>query len=161
MYKWILLTFISSSLMASPISQLTKVGEGEMHYLFWTVYSAEFYRSKDSVNHISQALRITYFKSISQQALIDATQQQWQHLGYPQEDITRWSIPLANIWPSVEPRDKLTFVSLVSGGSQFFFDGKPIGIVQDPTFSDAFLSIWLSERTSEPKLRQQLLGLSQ
>ncbi|PKG38536.1 chalcone isomerase family protein [Psychromonas sp. Urea-02u-13] len=26
-------------------------------------------------------------------------------------------------------------------------------------FSDAFLAIWLSDKTSQPKLRRQLLGL--
>lgn len=160
MYKWIALTLISSSLMASPVSHLNKVGEGEMHYLFWTVYSAELYRSANSTADAEQALRITYFKSISQRDLIDATLDQWHHLGYEPAKIAQWIRPLTQIWPSVEPGDKLTFVSSNSGESQFYFDGKPIGAIQDPTFSAAFLDIWLSERTTEPKLRKQLLGLT-
>lgn len=161
MYKWIPLTLISYSLMASPVSDLNRVGQGEMHYLFWTIYSAELYRSgKFSVDD-RQALRITYFKSISQQDLIEATLGQWKHLGYSPEEIAQWIRPLTQIWPSVEPGDKLTFVSNATGESLFFFDGKPIGAIQDPTFADAFLAIWLSERTTEPKLRKQLLGLNQ
>ncbi|MCL9782371.1 chalcone isomerase family protein [Vibrio sp. S4M6] len=152
---------ISTNIMASPITDLNKVGEGEMHYLFWTIYAAEFYRSEHSAPEVRQALRITYYKSISQQNLIEATLDQWQHLGYQPEEMVRWSVSLVKIWPSVKPGDKLTFVSNNHGEGQFFFDGKPIGSIQDPTFADAFLDIWLSERTTEPKLRKQLLGLSQ
>ena len=165
MLKWIPLalfsfSLFSSSLLASPINHLRKVGEGEMQYLFWTLYSAEFYRSQETGSSSSQALKITYFKSISQQALIEATQDQWQHLGYSVSDIRQWSQPLQAIWPNVEPGDELTFISDDTGYGQFYFEDQAIGTVQDPTFSQAFLDIWLSERTTEPELRQQLLGLN-
>ena len=42
----------------------------------------------------------------------------------------------------------------------YYFDEQPIGIIQDKQFGDAFLAIWLSENTSEPGLRKQLLGLN-
>lgn len=175
MSKYILLillsanTLMSTNVMASPVNHLTKVGEGEMTYLFWNLYLAELYIAPTSTikkaalasnDSKGKALKITYFKSISKQDLISATQDQWEHLGYANRDIQRWLKPLKNMWPDVEPGDKLTLVVSDEGKSQFFFDNSPIGTIDDISFGQAFLSIWLSENTSEPELRKQLLGLN-
>lgn len=169
---WILSLLLTASVSASPVSHLSKVGEGEMNYLFWTIYQAEFYRGADQDNDTplnvmiakdknEKALKIEYFKSIEKRALIDATVQQWQHLGYQQSNIDKWSAPLESIWPDVEPGNTITLTVLKNGQSQFFFNGELIGAIDSHDFGEAFLSIWLSENTSEPKLRQQLLGFNQ
>ncbi|UGA56594.1 chalcone isomerase family protein [Vibrio sp. VB16] len=168
----LVLLLLTASVSASPISHLNKVGEGEMTYLFWTIYQAEFYRGveqeKDNAMIVilakdenEKALKIEYFKSISKRALIDATIDQWQHLGYRQNNIDKWAAPLERIWPDVEPGNTITIRVRKNGQSQFFFNDAPIGAIDSQDFGDAFLSIWLSENTSEPKLRQQLLGLNQ
>jgi len=152
----IICMLFSTTLMASPIKGMDKVGEGKMHYLFWTLYNAELYR-----NTTSQALSITYYKSISKQALIDATEDQWQHLGYKEQAINMWLQPLNQIWPDVSSGDQLTVVVHPKTGSQFYLDDNIIGTIPDTSFGHAFLAIWLADNTSEPKLRQQLLGLEQ
>jgi hypothetical protein len=40
----------------------------------------------------------------------------------------------------------------------FFFNGKPLGRIQNTEFSRAFFSIWLDPKTAEPGLRNALLG---
>jgi hypothetical protein len=143
-----------------------------MEYLFWTIYKAELFRAGEiaPVNDINvvldkdkneKALKIEYYKSINKRDLIDATIDQWKHLGYQQSSIDKWSQPLENIWPDVEPGNTLTLSVQKNGHSQFFYNGLPIGAIEHQDFGDAFLSIWLSENTSEPKLRQKLLGLSE
>ena len=57
--------------------------------------------------------------------------------------------------------DSLTLWVNTQGDSHFYFGDKKLGQIQDETFGEAFLAIWLSERTSEPELRQGLLGLRQ
>ena len=42
--------------------------------------------------------------------------------------------------------------------SAFYFNDNLVGSIEDPMFGPLFVDIWLSEKTSEPKLRQQLLG---
>jgi len=160
-YKWQMLLIFSTYLLASPVNHLNKVGEGEMRYLFWTLYLAEFFTESTAHNtdNKSKALRITYYKKISRQALVDATEEQWQHLGFQSGTISQWSAHISNIWPDIEPGDELTLVISPTGYSQFYFDEKLIGKIDDTTFGNAFISIWLSENTTEPKLRQQLLGL--
>jgi len=44
--------------------------------------------------------------------------------------------------------------------SEFFFNGELVGSIVDPIFTQRFLSIWLSEKSSYPDLRDQLVGLS-
>ncbi|WP_047047772.1 chalcone isomerase family protein [Vibrio mexicanus] len=154
-------SLFAASVFSSPLKELNKVGEGEMQYLFWTLYTAELYRDANFQDeNQSQALRIVYEKSISKDALIEATAQQWEHLNYSQEDIDRWIEPLESLWPNVEPGDALTLKTDETGVSQFYFGDQSLGKIQDPEFGDAFLSIWLSQNTTEPELRKQLLGLA-
>ena len=147
----------ASSISASPTNGFQKLGEGEMHYMFWTIYSAELFSSATTGE---QALKIEYQKSIDRQALIDATEDQWNQLGYTKQNINAWLEPLNTLWPNVEPGNTLTIIVSEDQTSRFYFDDQPIGVVNDKEFGQAFLSIWLSENTSEPKLRKQLLGLA-
>jgi hypothetical protein len=174
MYKYLLaLVLFSSMAPAAVVDHMYKVGAGEMNFLFWRLYRAEFY-SLDSgllaaVKHDAKAyltpnketaLRIEYFKQIDKQDLLDATEDQWLHLGYDQASIQPWLSSLKAIWPDVSPGDVLTLVIGPSGESQFYLGEQAIGAVEDTDFGAAFLSIWLSQQTSQPKLRAQLLGLT-
>ncbi|MCZ4336626.1 chalcone isomerase family protein [Shewanella colwelliana] len=164
MAKWLLIFLFSTGVSASTLTHLTKSGEGEMTYLFWTLYRAELFVSNSdtaSFDAGDRALRIEYFKDIDKHALIEATAEQWQHLGYQATDIQRWMAPLTQIWPDVAPGDVLTLVVADNGLSHFYFGDNLLGVIEQPDFGEAFLSIWLSEKTSEPELRRQLLGLSQ
>jgi hypothetical protein len=166
MYKWLLLSLLSFNLFASPVATLNKLGEGEMSYLFWTLYRAELFSSDAPLETdatansagLQKALRITYYRAISRDDLLTAPQDQWLHLGYSQQETSAWLNRLVQIWPSVEPGDMLTLLVSPEQYSEFYLSDRLIGTVQDPRFGEAFLAIWLSEQTSEPKLRQKLLG---
>ena len=163
MYKWSIALLFSAGLLASPVADFNKIGEGKMRYLFWTLYHAELFTDPANAAGTAadaRALRITYSRKISRDALIEATDDQWQHLGYGKDTTAPWLTELNKIWPSVTPGDQLTIVILPNGHSQFYLGEKPIGAIADIAFGSAFLAIWLSENTSEPKLRRQLLGLS-
>ena len=164
MYRWLIVLLFSVNVYASPLNQLQKVGAGEMNYLFWTLYRAELFASDipfDVTEMKPKALRIEYYKEIDKQALIDVTGEQWLQLGYDAAEIELWLTPLAKIWPDVAPGDVLTLLVTQDSVSHFYFDDELIGVIDDPRFGNAFLSIWLSENTSEPRLRKQLLGLTQ
>lgn len=164
MCRLIILLLFSFTVSASPVASLDKLGEGEMNYLFWTLYKAEYFSLRQvGGKELPQdsALRITYYKSISKQALLEATEDQWLKLGYTPLEVLVWLEPLKDIWTDVEPGDKLTFVASENGTGAFYFDNQLMGEISDTTFSDAFISIWLSSKTSQPRLRKQLLGMSE
>jgi hypothetical protein len=147
----------TGSAKSSAVDDLNKRGQGEMSYLFWTLYSAEFYTTP---TNSERALKLEYYRSIDSRDLVDATKDQWNKLGYSKSNIQRWLKPLYEMWPNVEEGSTLTIRVAEDNVSRFYFDEQPIGIIQDKQFGEAFLAIWLSENTSEPGLRKQLLGLN-
>jgi hypothetical protein len=49
-------------------------------------------------------------------------------------------------------------VAEASGATQFYFNGQPLGRINEPAFTERFFAIWLGERSSQPDMRVALLG---
>jgi Chalcone isomerase-like len=78
--------------------------------------------------------------------------------GYgPEEKLTRWKAEMARIFPDIKPGDTLIGVHLPGKEARFYTRNKFLSTVTDPEFARAFFDIWLSEKTSEPKMRARLL----
>lgn len=125
-----LLSFITLSLIfaallfsgntkASAVDDLNKRGQGEMSYLFWTLYSAEFYATP---TNSERALKLEYYRAIDSKDLVDATEDQWNKLGYSNNSIQRWLKPLYAMWPNVEAGSTLTIRVAEDNVSRFYFD---------------------------------------
>ena len=150
----------SVQLSASPLLNLKKYGEGEMKVLFWDLYKAELYGSKPTydANDKKLTLKITYYRDIDKEDLIDATKDQWDHIKYQHPNMDSWLAALADIWPDIKEGDTLIVTQNDQNGANFYDDKRKLGTIDDPDFGFAFLSIWLSEKTSRPKLRLALVG---
>ncbi|WP_175561504.1 chalcone isomerase family protein [Vibrio aerogenes] len=145
------------------------VGKANLRWFIFHVYTSElrsengrFYENKQPVVQ-NLALQITYHRDIDAKDLLAATQEQWLHLGYNKADIGLWSQVLSDIFPSVSEGDELSFVIENQQGTFYYrkssqADWQLLGAIHEPSFSDAFLSIWLSPATEYPQLRQQLIG---
>ncbi len=68
-----------------------------------------------------------------------------------------WLTVLQEVLPDVVAGDRITAVHL-PGGVAFWHQGRSIGSISDAAFGDKFFAIWLSESTSEPRLRKALLA---
>ena len=159
------LLLVSSAISASPLQQLTKLGEGEMSYLFWNVYRAELYVKELPYQQgdYPKLLKIKYFRDIEKEDLLNATKEQWQHIGISESAIAGWLVQLQTIWPDINEGDQLIIYVNKAGQSIFYSDisdvsTQELGVIKDEEFGPAFLDIWLSEKTSEPELRVKLLG---
>ena len=71
----------------------------------------------------------------------------------------QWTSQLSALIPSVNPGDRLTGVYQPSGDLVFWLGSKKLGAIKDVALSEAFMGIWLSTKTSEPKMREKLLGM--
>ena len=69
-----------------------------------------------------------------------------------------WLAAMERVFPDVSAGDRLTGVHLPGRGAQFYANGKLRGEIADPEFAFLFFGIWLSDKTSAPKLRLTLLG---
>ncbi|MDP5147850.1 chalcone isomerase family protein [Shewanella sp. ULN5] len=140
--------------------KLIQVGEADMDVLWFDVYLAKLY-SLDGVyqpQRFPLMLDIEYHRDISAQELIDATIEQWQKNGIAAAEINQIKSHLISAWPDVKQNDRLSFIIHNDQQAEFLFNDKPFYQLADQRFSEAFIGIWLSEKTTHPKLRQQLIG---
>ena len=72
----------------------------------------------------------------------------------------RWLAAMKQIFPDVQAGDRITGLNVPGMGARFFINGRLQGDVRDAEFARRFFGIWLSLQTSEPTLRQALLGKS-
>lgn len=70
----------------------------------------------------------------------------------------RWLGAMKVLFPDVRAGDRITGVQRPGEAARFFFNGQLRGEVRDAEFTRLFFGIWLSARTSEPALRDALLG---
>ena len=163
MRKILMIVTVLFSLNAQAMPDNVKlVGQGQFSYLFWDLYQAQLYTADGNWSGYQQSaplvLKLTYQRDISKADFIEATVDQWKHLqGKVSAQHQDWAKQLDTLWTDVKKGDQLSCVLLADGTVQFYFNDKLLGDVTDPAFGPAFLDIWLSEKTSAPKLRKQLL----
>lgn len=69
-----------------------------------------------------------------------------------------WQAWLRTAFPDVRKGDRITGIHRPTAGLTFLTNGRLTGRIEDPEFARLFFGIWLSPDTSEPALRQALLG---
>jgi hypothetical protein len=105
------------------------------------------------------ALEIEYARSFSARAIAERSLDEMRRAGpLPAELAERWAQLLAQTMPDVKAGDRLTGVQQADGASRFFHNGERRGEVRDAEFTRRFFGIWLGETSSEPALRNTLLG---
>ena len=78
--------------------------------------------------------------------------------GAGEEQGERWLASMKQIFPDVSKGDRITGVQRPGESTRFFVNGTLRGELRDAEFTRRFFGIWLAPQTSEPKLRQSLLG---
>ncbi|MGJ8682511.1 chalcone isomerase family protein [Paraglaciecola sp.] len=142
--------------------QYQQVGKTQFSVLFWDIYNSTLYTKTGRYSDINTSsplvFEIEYLKDITAEDLIQRTIQQWQHLEYSETSYQAFISPLRSIWPDIKSGDKLALL-VQNEQSFFYFNNAQIGLVPGKEFSQMFLDIWLSPKTSQPKLRNELLGI--
>ncbi len=131
-----------------------------MRWTFLRIYSVTLY-SEDGLykpDKFPQALEIVYHRKIKSKALVKATKEQMQHIGFEHPDSEVWFEQLSTLWPDIRKGDTLLFEIDKNKKNRFSYNGAPLGGISNTDFSEGFINIWLSPKTSEPKLREQLIN---
>lgn len=145
-------------LQAAPLADLKEVGRTELNWIFWKVYDIRLL-SADGRYQPQQyplAIAIKYARDISSQQLVESTVEEWSRQSIDWKPI--WQTTLAKLWPDVTEGDEIILRVEPDLRSHFYFNNKMIGRIEDSQFAPAFLSIWLSENTRQPQLRNRLTG---
>lgn len=145
------------------------VGRTTFSWGFWDIYDSalftptgQFLVTQYQADTLSLLLLITYQKNFSAKTLLDATVEQWEHLGVGELQINEWEKRMQGSWPAISKGDKLYYLYNGVKG-QFFYqkqEEKPYlySEIKDKTQAKAFIAIWLSPRTAYPKQRAALIG---
>jgi hypothetical protein len=158
---------LSDALVETP---LTLVGSAQFSVLFWDIYNSRLHTSSGKYSPTSSfnktgatdrksplLFEIEYLRDITKQDLISRTVEQWEHLAIEPTIYVDFIPLLEAIWPNIKAGDSLAL--WVDGTtSHFYFNGAHIGTVSQDNFGQLFTAIWLAPNTSQPKLRDKLIG---
>ena len=74
------------------------------------------------------------------------------------EQAERWRKAMSDLFPDVKRGDRITGLHVPGVGARFYLNDRLLGDIADEAFSRAFFGIWLSPKTSQPRMRETLIG---
>lgn len=105
------------------------------------------------------ALELEYQRSFDGNAIAQRSIEEMESLApLPAATVRDWLKAMRQVFPGVRPGDRLLGVHEPGAGARFFHNGRLVGQIDDPLFAAHFFAIWLSPRTSQPRLREALIS---
>jgi hypothetical protein len=105
------------------------------------------------------ALELEYARKLSGRQIAERSLAEMKGIGeFDAAQGERWLTAMLELFPDVSAGDRITGVQRPGDTARFHVNGRYRGEVRDPAFTRLFFGIWLSPRTSEPNLRDALLG---
>ena len=161
---WVITLLLCTTGFASDATSVDQVfspvklqGSGRLTWWGFNIYDAALYRSA-SLTSPEFALDLRYQKSFKGVSIANRTTEEMKNIGVPEAQAVSWGKQLASFMPNVESGQNLTAIYTPKQGTIFYHEGRQIAQIPGVDFSKAFFGIWLDQKTSAPKLREQLLG---
>ena len=104
------------------------------------------------------ALELQYLRKLEGAQIASRSVDEMRRLGsFTDAQAQSWLAAMRALFPNVSAGERITGVNLPGEGAEFWVNGQRVGVVKDVAFARLFFGIWLDERSSEPKMRTQLL----
>jgi hypothetical protein len=138
-------------------------GSGRLRFLGLRIYDARLWMAAQPVGKdfgaSPFALEIEYARELKGEQIAERSLAEMRRQGDIAEPLAaRWLTTLKQLIPDVKGGDRITGVHLPGAGARIYLNGSLRGEPRDTEFARLFFGIWLSPRTSEPTLRDALLG---
>ena len=149
--------------LASELPGARLLGSGRMTFLGLHIYDARLWAGAQAPGAdwaaAAFALELIYARSLSGEKIAERSLDEMKRQG-PIDAAAgeRWLGSMKQMFPDVKAEDRITGLNLPGTGARFYVNGKVRGEPRDTDFARLFFGIWLSPRTSEPALRESLLG---
>lgn len=149
-----------SSETNKPIYGFELVGKGKLKFMFWNIYESQLSAPKGEYKEGGQfSLNIKYLMSFKGEDIAERSILEIKKQGYNNsKQLSKWKNFMKNIFPDVENGSVLEGV-FIDGTTTFYHDDRKIAEITDREFGEKFFDIWLSNKTSQPRLRKKLLGI--
>jgi hypothetical protein len=149
--------------LANSLPTVELAGKGKLTFFGLEVYESRLwtdssFKALAFENH-SFALELHYMRNFTAVDIAKRSLEEMQRIEpVPEQKATLWVKTLSEAFPNVKKGDRIVGVHKPGFGVTFWHNGKRSSEIRDADFSRQFFAIWLSPKTSEPKLRQALLG---
>lgn len=139
------------------------IGQGELRLFGFRIYSARLLAPAARFDpEQPYALELTYHRAISRDDLVKVSLEQIARQtgsSTAAEQRHQWQTEMLKAFVDVDSGQRITGVFLPGEGCRFYVGERLQHSIADPLFARAFFAIWLGTNTSEPELREQLLGI--
>lgn len=148
--------------LSAALQDKTSVGRARLRYWGFDVYDASLWALPgfDARQFESQrfGLELAYLRDFKGADIAERSIDEMKGLA-PIEpaQATRWTQAMSKLFPDVKRGDRITGVHVPGSGARFYLNGKLLGEVADDAFSRLFFGIWLSPKTSQPRMRETLI----
>ncbi len=144
-----------------PQSRL--VGKGRLTFFGLQVYDARLWSvgSFKAENFATQpfALELSYLRDFKNRAVAERSILEMRRsANISDAQAAIWIEEMMRAYPDIKKGDRVMGINKPGVGAAFLVNGKPTSEIRDLEFSRLFFGIWLSPKTSEPKLRSALLA---
>jgi len=149
--------------VSSELPGAMLLGQGRLRFLGMLVYDIRLWGQGPEVlrdpKAASLALELEYARALSGRAIAERSIEEMRGIDtVASAQAERWLAQLQQIFPDVKAGDRITGIQRPGEATHFFVNAKSVGEVRDAEFTKLFFGIWLSPRTSQPRLREALLG---
>ena len=149
--------------LQSALPAARSLGAGRLRFLGMGIYDSRLWVpggfNASAYAQYPFALELNYLRSLSGKLIAERSLREMRRQGnISAEREQAWLQAMLQAFPDVNAGDRITGLHTPGLGARFWFNGQPRPAIADTEFSRVFFGIWLSEASSEPQLRSQLLG---
>ena len=149
--------------IAAGVASARLLGRGTLRFMGLRIYDGRLWVGAAAPGSDWQAtpfaLELQYLRSLKGELIAERSLKEMRRQGEIDEvTAERWLGQMKQIFPDVQSGHRITGVNVPGVGARFFSNGQPRGELREADFARYFFGIWLSPRTSEPAMREQLLG---
>ncbi|TAG27871.1 MAG: hypothetical protein EAZ37_03945 [Burkholderiales bacterium] len=149
--------------VSQGLSNAKALGQARLVVYGFNIYDAKLWVedgfSAANYNTEPFALELRYLRNFSGTMIAERSLKEMRRIGnVSDEKAAQWLEMMKKTFPDVKKGDQLIGMHKPDGTASFTLNGKPIGEMRDEEFTRLFFGIWLSPKTSEPKMRNELIG---
>ena len=158
MKKLLLIFFILGN--CAVASEMKLIGQGTLKVLFFEVYDIRLLADSKPFSWKNKfQLEFEYKREVKKETVIESSiKEMRRQSSFLDKDINKWQEYLEISIKPVQEGSQATVTWNPNGQITFHYQSSEPTTIEDENFARAFLNIWLGEETSQPKLRNQLLG---
>jgi Chalcone isomerase-like len=139
------------------------IGQFRLVVYGFNIYDAKLWAQEgfSAINYDAEsfALELRYLRNFSGAMIAERSLKEMRRIGaVSDEKALQWLTMMKKTFPDVKRGDQLIGIHRPDGTASFTLNGKPIGEMRDEEFTRLFFGIWLSSKTSEPKMRNELIA---